>query len=136
MLLGVLTGQHDALSVQDFGIDNLTAADGLACGRPSAFVGSRMQYLIDGYYTVSDPQMYRDLALMAQSEELFIEPSSATSLEGPFRVLADDAYLKRAGLTPEKLRNATHLAWITGGNMVPKAEMGAYVSKGYEFLES
>ena len=39
MLLGVLTDRHDAVAVQDFGLSNLTAADGLAVGRPSGFVG-------------------------------------------------------------------------------------------------
>lgn len=59
MMLGVYTGLHDQVSVQDYGIDNVTAADGLAVGRPSGFVGSRMQGLIDGYYTVSDENMFR-----------------------------------------------------------------------------
>ena len=51
MLLGVYTGLHDRISVNDIGLDNQTAADGLAVGRASGFVGRAMQGLIDGYYT-------------------------------------------------------------------------------------
>lgn len=48
MFLGVYSGLHDAMSVNDFGIDNVTAEDGLACARPSGFVGKAMQHLVDG----------------------------------------------------------------------------------------
>ncbi len=51
-VLGVYTGLHDEISVQDFGISNATVADGLAVGRPSGFVGRAMQRLVDGYLTV------------------------------------------------------------------------------------
>ena len=32
------------------------------------------------------------------------------------------------------MANATHLVWATGGNMVPAAEMDAYLAKGRELL--
>lgn len=130
MLLGVYTGLHDKTSVQDFGIDNITAADGLAVGRPSGFVGNAMQHLLDGYYTMEDDEMYRLLALLADQEKLFIEPSSATGIAGIYRVLKNDVYRKRMNLSDEKMKNAVHLAWITGGSMVPEQEMKAYVDKG------
>ncbi|PBY18848.1 hypothetical protein CJT61_30960, partial [Pseudomonas aeruginosa] len=41
-----------------------TAADGLAVGRPSGFVGRAMQRLLDGYYTVDDDELFRLLALL------------------------------------------------------------------------
>ena len=39
MMLGMATGENNSICVQDFGIDNRTAADGLAVGRASGFVG-------------------------------------------------------------------------------------------------
>jgi D-serine dehydratase len=64
MLLGILTGLHDGIAVQDIGIDNITAADGLAVGRASGFVGRAMQRLLDGFYTISDQRMYDLLGLL------------------------------------------------------------------------
>lgn len=91
-----------------------------------------MQYLIDGYYTVEDLQMYKLVALMADSEDLRIEPSSATAFAGPAHLIGDSAreYRERTGLTDERLANAIHLGWVTGGNMVPKDEMDSYIAKG------
>lgn len=134
MFIGAYTGAHDALSVQDFGIDNVTAADGLAVGRPSGFVGKAMNRLLDGYYTITDDEMYRWLATFHETEGYRIEPSSATGFSGPQRVLTDAEYLTRVGLTPDRLKRATHLAWITGGSMVPEEEMSLYISKGKELL--
>ena len=135
MMLGVYTGLHDEVSVQDFGIDNVTAADGLAVGRASGFVGKAMQRLLDGFYTVSDEEMYSLLALMERSEGLRLEPSALAGVPGIARVHADQqGYLARAGLDAHAMANATHLIWATGGNMVPDDEMDAYLTKGRELL--
>ena len=135
MLLGVYTGMHDEVSVQDFGIDNVTAADGLAVGRASGFVGKAMQRLLDGFYTVSDEEMYSLLALMERSEGLRLEPSALAGVPGIARVQGEQqGYLARAGLDSQAMQNATHLVWATGGNMVPADEMDAYLAKGRELL--
>ncbi|MFJ7881986.1 D-serine ammonia-lyase [Pseudomonas sp. NPDC096917] len=135
MLLGVYTGLHDEVSVQDFGIDNVTAADGLAVGRASGFVGKAMQRLLDGFYTVSDEEMYSLLALMERTEGLRLEPSALAGVPGIARVLADQQdYWQRAGLNRQNMAQATHLVWATGGNKVPGDEMDAYLAKGRELL--
>lgn len=135
MLLGVYTGLHDQVSVQDFGIDNMTAADGLAVGRASGFVGKAMQRLLDGFYTVSDEEMYSLLALMERSEGLCLEPSALAGVPGIARVLAEQqGYRVRLGLDRQAMANATHLVWATGGNRVPDDEMQAYLAKGRELL--
>lgn len=135
MLLGVHTGRHDEVSVQDFGIDNVTAADGLAVGRASGFVGKAMQRLLDGYYTISDEEMYSLLALLERSEGVRLEPSALAGMPGCARVLAEaQGYRERMGLTAARLERATHLVWATGGSMVPEEEMAAYLARGAALL--
>ena len=127
MLLGVHTGLHEGISVQEIGIDNLTAADGLAVGRPSGFVGRAMQRLIDGYATVTDEELYRLLALLEQTQGLRLEPSAVAGFAGIQHVLAAPQY-------QATLAHATHLVWGTGGSMVPGQEMAAYVARGRALL--
>jgi D-serine dehydratase len=127
MLLGVHTGLHEGISVQDIGIDNVTAADGLAVGRPSGFVGRAMQRLIDGYATVTDEELYRLLATLEQTQGLRLEPSAVAGFAGIAAVLAAPQYQPH-------LAQATHLVWGTGGSMVPEAEMAAYVARGRALL--
>ena len=130
MLLGVHTGLHDQISVQDIGIDNLTAADGLAVGRASGFVGRAMERLLDGFYTLSDQTMYDMLGWLAQEEGIRLEPSALAGMAGPQRVCASVSYQQMHGFSAEQLRNATHLVWATGGGMVPEEEMEQYLAKG------
>ncbi|WP_322049924.1 D-serine ammonia-lyase [Paraburkholderia bannensis] len=135
MLMGVLTGLHEKLAVQDFGIDNVTAADGLAVGRPSGFVGRAMQRMIDGYYTVEDAELYALLALMAQTQDIRLEPSALAGAPGFARVMKEQqGYRARMQLDDEAMHNATHVIWATGGGMVPQAEMSAYLEAGRQAL--
>lgn len=127
MLLGVHTGLHDKISVQDIGIDNVTAADGLAVGRASGFVGRAMERLLDGYYTLSDERMYRHLGDMNDYENIQLEPSALAGLIGPIVVLNNTEYRNRLHLDELRMSNATHLIWATGGGMVPKEEMKQYL---------
>ena len=128
MFLGVYTGLHDHISVQDIGLDNITAADGLAVGRPSGFVGRAMERLIDGYYTINDQEMYDLLGLLNQQQQIQLEPSALAGMIGLLHVEKNSTYLERINVSSEILTNATHLVWATGGGMVPKEEMGKYLS--------
>ncbi|OCF92195.1 D-serine ammonia-lyase [Gilliamella sp. wkB7] len=128
MFLGVYTGLHNHISVQDIGIDNITAADGLAVGRPSGFVGRAMERLIDGYYTINDQEMYDLLGLLNQQQQIQLEPSALAGMLGLLHVEKNSTYLERINVSREILTNAIHLVWATGGGMVPKEEMGKYLS--------
>jgi len=134
MLMGLYTGLHDKISVRDFGLDNITAADGLAVGRPSGFVGKVMGPVMDGAYTIDDNELYRLLAMMANTEGIYLEPSALAGFSGMAHVIKADSYLKQHGLA-DKMDDAIHLAWATGGNMVPPEEMKRYVEKGAELLD-
>ncbi|MEE3878170.1 D-serine ammonia-lyase [Vibrio sp. YYF0003] len=129
MLLGVHTGLHDQISVQDLGIDNVTAADGLAVGRASGFVGRAMERLLDGYYTISDERMYHHLGELSDLENIRLEPSALAGMVGAVHVSNNKEYLARMNISNEKLSGATHLVWATGGGMVPEAEMAAYLAQ-------
>lgn len=128
MLLGVYTGLHDQISVNDIGLDNITAADGLAVGRASGFVGRAMQQLIDGYYTIHDECLYELIALLNQTENIQVEPSAAAGMMGPYYVQTTPDYLALHQLSAEKLQHATHVVWATGGGMVPPDEMQKYLT--------
>ena len=129
MLLGILTGLHDGIAVQDIGIDNITAADGLAVGRASGFVGRAMERLLDGFYTITDQRMYDLLGSLNKVESIQLEPSALAGMLGPIVVANNDEYLNRIAMNNAKLVNATHLVWATGGGMVPTVEMEKYLSK-------
>ena len=129
MTLGLATGLHDAICVQDFGIDNHTAADGLAVGRPSRFVGRAVAPFLSGSYTVTDERLYRLLKDMADTENIRLEPSALAGVPGMGLICAGagQSYAQVNGLD---LANTTHIAWATGGRMVPADIWQDYYDKG------
>ena len=108
MLLGVYSGLHDGIAVQDLGIDNRTAADGLAVGRASGFVGRAMERLLSAFYTLSDEEMFALLGLLDKHEHLQLEPSALAGMAGPWRVAAHAKALSEQGINAESLAQATH----------------------------
>ena len=122
MILGMATGLHNEISVNDIGIDNKTIADGLAVGRASGFVGKFMIPHIEGCYTVEDGRMSALLAMLTDSEGIRLEPSA---LAGMFGAVALN---KHSG----KMAGGIHLVWATGGSMVPEEELLKYYREGKE----
>ena len=120
MMLGMATGKHNEISVSDFGIENKTIADGLAVGRASGFVGKQMLPFMDGCYTVQDERMSALLKMLADTEGIRLEPSALAGMFGPVMLA------KKLG----KLPFGYHLAWATGGSMVPGEEYEKYYAQG------
>jgi len=132
MLIGLMTELHDKISVQDLGIDNITAADGLAVGRASGFVGKTLENLVSGCYTIEDENLFMLLSLLADSEDIYLEPSALAGVPGAFNLFKDTGgqkYIEYHNLK-EKMKNSTHIAWATGGSMVPKDIMEKYYERG------
>lgn len=130
VLSGLVTGEMSNLSVADLGIDNRTEADGLAVGRPSHFATNISNHVISGEYTIEDDLLFSLLRDMYDSEGIFLEPSATAGLIGPEMVAKTD-YAESLGLDMSK---ATHVAWSTGGDLVPESQREALYSKGGNFV--
>lgn len=129
MTLGMITGLHNEISVFDIGLDGKTDADGLAVPTPSELVGKIMETMLEGCFTIGDEKLYPFLADLADSEDIYIEPSSCASFTGPLWIKQQEAYLIKHNLL-DKMKNSSHIFWATGGNMVPRDEMKRYYEKG------
>jgi D-serine dehydratase len=125
MILGMATGKHSDISVADIGIDGKTDADGLAVGRASGFVGRLMEPFMSGCYTMTDERMYRYLTMLADAEQIYLEPSALAGMYGPVLVASDAAFARYG-----QYENCTHIVWATGGSMVPAEIMEQYYAKG------
>ncbi|MGE7920187.1 D-serine ammonia-lyase [Viridibacillus sp. NPDC093762] len=120
MTIGMMTGLHDEISVENLGIEQKTEADGLAVGRASGFVGRVMEPYLAGCYTISDAEMLMLLREIHKSEDIFLEPSALAGMKGPVMLekLGQEFIVKQK--LNARMANATHIVWATGGNMVPE----------------
>lgn len=131
VLIGMDTQTFEKANVRDYGISGKTAADGLACASPSGFVTRIMTNLVSGIFTVEDRKLYDNLRLLNQSEGIQMEPSSCAAFAGPCGLLQypqSAEYCQKHSLTGEVLRNATQIAWATGGKMVPQDIYNTYLN--------
>lgn len=126
--VGLASGLHDQVCVQDLGLDGKTEADGLAVGRASGLVCRLIEGLVAGTFTVDDRELFEQLARHLDAGGRFIEPSCCAALLGPERLRADpkSAWLLECG---------THVFWATGGALVPEAEREAFRAKGRALLQ-
>jgi D-serine dehydratase len=118
------------VSVYDLGLDNRTAADGLAVPHASELVWSMTHRLISGIYTVPDAQLFRFLERADARAGLRLEPSAVAGFAGVAWIEASEPgrrYLAR--LSRDDLR-PNHLLWCTGGSLVPPAEHAANLARG------
>ncbi|MDO4680070.1 MAG: D-serine ammonia-lyase [Aerococcus sp.] len=134
MLLALLTEEYSNVSVYDFGIDGKTVMDGLAVPRTSNFVSIVMENFFNGGYTLTDEESTKALTRLVDTEDIPLEPAAVAGLVGPAKLFGSEAgkkYLQETGINA-KAENITHIAWATGGSMVPDADKKAFYELGVE----
>ena len=110
-VMGLASGKFAHIACHDLGLNTETICDGLAVGRASALVSPLMAYDLSGCFTVKDTTARYWQQKLYQSEGIYVEPSAATSL-APLNWAKSLAFMR----DPQ----ATHIAWSTGGDMVPE----------------
>jgi len=121
MLLGMATGLHSKICVQDVGLSGTTLADGLAVGRPSGLVGAMMEPLLSGETTVRDAVLFDYMRALWDTEGLFLEPSACAAFHSVVQLQDDSRFLPNVDPA-----SVTHVVWATGGRLVPEAERQTY----------
>lgn len=128
MVLGMATGLHNQISVQEVGLTGMTHADGLAVGRASGFVGKVMEPILSGEFTVRDQWLYEYMRALLDTEDIFIEPSACAAFAGPVRLLEYEEtrrYISEHQLS-HRMKDGAHIVWATGGSLVPESERENY----------
>ncbi len=110
MLAAFLTG--GPTPVTELGLTGKTEADGLAVGTASKLVYDTVKELVSGEITVIDGALQPYQNELYDCEGIYVEPSSAAALEA----------LKYLDEGIPDGANVTHIAWATGGRLVPESE--------------
>ena len=136
VLLGMATDMHNAVNVNDFGLCEMSEADGLACASPSGFVTRIDRNLLSGDFTIVDGRLYDFMRMLKETEDILIEPSSCAAFIGPARIMEYDAgkaYLHLQDLTREQLDNSIQICWATGGRLVPEEIWEKYMGTHIDY---
>ena len=130
MLVGMVTGLNNKISVQDMGLSGMTHADGLAVGRPSGFVGSVMKRTLSGEFTIQDGKLYDYMRDFLKSEQIFLEPSACAAFQGAVQMGKSseiEKYLAENHLTENHLTE-NHLA---ENNLVENQPKGNHLAENH-----
>ena len=120
MLVQLAAGLDRPVSVYEAGLDNRTAADGLAVASASLLVARTVGALIDAVVTVPDAELFHWLRALWTGAGLRLEPSAASGFAALGRFLAE---------APPTSPKATHVVWTTGGAHLPDAEFEAALAR-------
>ena len=119
MLVQLAAGPARLVSVYEVGLDNRTAADGLAVATASMLVAGTVGALVEAVVTVADADLFAWLRDLWDRAGLRLEPSAAAAFAavGP-----------TCGALPD-VAHATHVVWTTGGALLPEAEFQAALAQ-------
>lgn len=123
MLLAMACGGESRPSVYDVGLGNRTAADGLAVSRASSLVLEKVRTEIDAVIAVPDERLLAWVQRAWREARMKLEPSAAAAFAAYEELQSAHA---QAGFAKHAFRPAManiaqghHVAWTTGGNMMP-----------------
>ena len=131
-MVHMMSGSKELISVYDVGLTNRTEADGMAVARMSEFVADVMKPMLSGVFTVDDDDLFRWLWKAQTTQAIRLEPSATAGFAGPEFIVNSNqgrAYQEAHGLS-NKLAQATHVIWTTGGAFVPEEQFKEFMARG------
>ena len=121
MLVQLAAGLGRPVSVYEAGLDNRTAADGLAVASASMLVARTVGPLIEAVVTVTDADLFRWLKALWAGAGMRLEPSAASGFAAVVSFLA--------AVPPADVAQASHVVWTTGGAHLPDTEFKAALAR-------